>query len=157
MEAGRYRCTLGFSLFRLSNARFPALPIPQLPLKCIFPETSQGNSAKTRRLRNRLPPGACATHWAASSVRACTSVRVVRVRARARRARRDGSLTMKGTGFLPSPNVPGCASALSQLRWPLREVGGGAGPKVWSRGIARLRTVLPWPGFFRASCGRALM
>lgn len=129
MVAGRYRCTWGFSLFRPSSARFPALPIPQLPLKCIFPETSQGNSAKTRRLRNRLSPGACATHWAASSVRACTSVRVLRVRARARRARRDGSLTMKGTGFLPSPNVPSLRKRVEPTPLAFARSGGRGRPK----------------------------
>ena len=129
MVAGRYRCTCGFSLFRLSSARFPALPIPQLPLKFIFPETSQGNSAKTRRLRKRLSPGACATHWAASSVRACTSVRVLRVRARARRARRDGSLTMKGTGFLPSPNVPSLRRRVEPTPLAFARSGGRGRPK----------------------------
>ena len=94
---------MDFSLFLLSNARFPALATPQFLLSPVFPETSQGHSAKSRRLRHHLPPGACATHCPASSTPECTSVRVVGVRARARLAGRGGSLTMKGIGFPPLP------------------------------------------------------
>lgn len=35
-----------FFAFFLSNARFPVLPIPQLPLGSVFPETSQKLSKK---------------------------------------------------------------------------------------------------------------
>lgn len=59
-----------FFAFFLSNARFPVLPIPQLPLGSVFPETSQRNSAKSLKLRHRLPPTTCARDWAASAARA---------------------------------------------------------------------------------------
>lgn len=36
----------GCFAFFLSNGRFPVLPIPQLPLGSVLPETSQGNSEK---------------------------------------------------------------------------------------------------------------
>lgn len=116
-----------FWMFRfLSNACFPALPIPQLPSASVFPETSQGNGKKSRRLSHHLPPGACAPDWAASSARAYASVRVGRARAPCGAGR--FALTMKGTGFSPLPP----RSVVAPARW-------GNSPGLW-RGEGQSRS-----------------
>lgn len=100
-----------FFAFFLSNARFRVLPIPQLPLGSVFPETSQKLSKKaeapppppSHNMRKRLGSKRGAR---ARKSGMCT-------RTRAPLDGQGGSRTMKGTGFSPLPQRP----VVAQARW----------------------------------------
>lgn len=101
-----------FFAFFLSNARFPVLPIPQLPLGSVFPETSQKLSKKAEA---PPPPPSHNMRKRLGSKRGARALERV-VCARAQRAPLDGqggSRTMKGTGFSPLPQRP----VVAQARW----------------------------------------
>lgn len=150
LEGGRWRCALRFFAFFLSNARFPVLPIPQLPLGSVFPETSQKLSKKaeapppppSHNMRKRLGSKRCAR---ARKSGMCT---------RARSPRWAGwfSHNEGNRFFSPPPTSRRCASALGQPPWPLRE--GRAGPERSNSCTARLRTGSSSPRrLFHAACG----
>ena len=113
----------GCFAFFLSNGRFPVLPIPQLPLGSVFPETSQGN---TKKPQAQPPPPSRSMR---AGLGGKFGARVCKCESGAC-ARACGAgpfaLTMKGTGFppLPPPTFRRCASAWGQLPWPLRDEGG---------------------------------
>lgn len=116
-----------FGVFRrpLSEKKRNRSPIPQLPFVSVFPETSQGNSAKRHRLRGPSPitPLSSARAWppAAAVARARRTVRDVRARAAFACAGDWGTVrSPNGHGPPPPPTGPSSsrASAFGQPRVP---------------------------------------
>lgn len=148
-----------FGVFRrpLSEKKRNRSPIPQLPFVSVFPETSQGNSAKRHRLRGPSPitPLSSARAWppAAAVARARRTVRDVRARAAFACAGDWGTVrSPNGHGPSPPPTGPSSsrASAFGQPRVP----GGRGGWEGTGTGLsARLRS--PTACFFFSPSGLA--
>lgn len=110
-----------FGVFRrpLSEKKRNRSPIPQLPFVSVFPETSQGNSAKRHRLRGPSPitPPSSARAWppAAAVARARRTVRDVRARA-AFACAGDWGTVRSPNGHGPSPPAPPNGSLLESRK-----------------------------------------
>lgn len=152
MYFGVFRCPLS------REKKKGRSPIPQLPFVSVFPETSQGNSAKRHRLRGPSPPSpphpsARAWRLAAAVARARGTVREVRARAAFACAGEWGGSLSQWTGS-PPPTVPSSsrASAFGEPRVP-----GGRGMCGGVPAFPRACAVRPRAFFFFRLAGGGLL